>query len=469
MQPGPLASFQCSTIATPQYATMPFSTTITAEDTHGYAATGFNGTATLSGAVGSLTTAAVLGEPTPTACYDSGPWSLGYSFTPNSTITVTDVLHYFGSQISIWTTSGALVTSQTFSLASPGWLDTPLKTPVQLTAGTTYIIADYTAGQIYYLRSSTSHTSPLGTLGQEYEISGDGFPTNSNSSADWWCVDLLAQVTTYTNIPITPTSASFVNGVWTGYVTVAQAALGMHLNVVDGGYTGTSNTFDTLPPLAVGLSLPADATQGDGTVTGWLGIPCALSSDLTVNLTSSDPTRLAVPATETIPAGQTLISLPITIIDDGLLDGPEAVTVTASASGYTTGTCTMTVHDDESATLSVSLPSSLAETGSPVTGTVTASAAPAENITVQLASSGPTHLAVPATVTLPAGQTTVNFTATPVDDHVIETLPMEVTVTASDGQLGQWHGFGGRLDNDRTLAVVLARLGLERPDDDGHA
>ena len=51
-------------------------------------------------------------------------------------------------------------------------------------------------------------------------------------------------------MPIVPATATFVNGTWTGNVTVAQAALGMHLNVVDGSYTGTSNTFDMLPPPA---------------------------------------------------------------------------------------------------------------------------------------------------------------------------------------------------------------------------
>ena len=82
------------------------------------------------------------------------------------------------------------------------------------------------------------------------------------------------------------------------------------------------------------------------------------------------------------------------------------------------------------ATLGVSLPASAPENGGTVTGTVTSSAAPSQNITVPLTSSGTTHLTVPATVTLPAGQTSVNFTATLLDDHVIEAGPMPVTVTA---------------------------------------
>ena len=202
-QAGPVASFQWNTIASPQSENVAFPVSVTAEDANGYAATGYNGARTLSGEVGTSTTGMILGEPTPTTYYNNGTWSLGYSFTPTSTITVTDVLHYFGSKISIWTNSGTLLTSQTFSLSNPGWLDTPLTTPVQLAAGTTYRIADYTAGQNYYLWSSSSHTSPLGTIGQEYEVSGDGFPTNSYSS-DWYCVDLLVRWETTRTFPYRP-------------------------------------------------------------------------------------------------------------------------------------------------------------------------------------------------------------------------------------------------------------------------
>ena len=84
----------------------------------------------------------------------------------------------------------------------------------------------------------------------------------------------------------------------------------------------------------------------------------------------------------TILAGQTSVSAPITAIDTGLLDGPEAVAVTATASGYLNGTGTIEVHSGLTATLAVSLPASAPENGGTVTGTVTASAAPSQNISV---------------------------------------------------------------------------------------
>ena len=113
----------------------------------------------------------------------------------------------------------------------------------------------------------------------------------------------------------------------------------------------------------------------------------------------------------TIPAGQTSVSVPITIVNTALWSEPENVVITAAAAGYYSATGTVQVQDGTD-TLGVGLPASAPENGGTVTGTVTASVAPAQNLSLQLTSSGTTHLTVPATVTIPAGQTSANFTAT---------------------------------------------------------
>ena len=139
----------------------------------------------------------------------------------------------------------------------------------------------------------------------------------------------------------------------------------------------------------------------------------------------------------TIAAGQTSATVLIAIIDDSLLNGPEAVAITASATGYTSGTGTITVHDNATATLTVSVPSSANENAGVLmdAGTITASQAPARNITVQLTSGNPALLLVPMTVVLLAGQTTATFSLSTVDEHVIETASTPITVTA---QVENW-------------------------------
>ena len=71
------------------------------------------------------------------------------------------------------------------------------------------------------------------------------------------------------------------------------------------------------------------------------------------------------------------------------------------------------MHDNLSAALSVSLPAAPTERrGTRNAGTVTASAAAQNAVVVQLSSSDTTGVTVPATVTIPAGQTSATFNVT---------------------------------------------------------
>ena len=70
-----------------------------------------------------------------------------------------------------------------------------------------------------------------------------------------------------------------------------------------------------------GRAVPTDVTEMDGTMMGTIGITLPLANDLDVRLASADPARIAVPAVVTIPAGQTSVTLPITMIDDAFVAG----------------------------------------------------------------------------------------------------------------------------------------------------
>ena len=67
----------------------------------------------------------------------------------------------------------------------------------------------------------------------------------------------------------------------------------------------------SLPTLVV--TVPANATEVDGTVPGTLSIPSPYGSDMVVALTSGDPARVSVPASVIIPAGETSVPLTLTI------------------------------------------------------------------------------------------------------------------------------------------------------------
>src|SRR5207248_1289848 len=102
----------------------------------------------------------------------------------------------------------------------------------------------------------------------------------------------------------------------------------------------------------------------------------------------------------------------------------------------------------------VSTPSSPTAGGQTVTGTVTLATAAGPNpVTIYLASDHPPAVAVPATVTVPAGQSSVPFTAT-----VYPVSADTPVVLTADGPTA-----------NATVTVPLAGLGLPLPPVSGAA
>lgn len=198
---------------------------------------------------------------------------------------------------------------------------------------------------------------------------------------------------------------------------------------------GTPNGQQLINALSprVAMTIPANATKGNGVLpgAGHIQLPNTTSTNLPVSLFSSNTNKATVPASVTVFSGQSSASFNITIIDNGVLDGTQPDTITAYAPGYGITNATMLVFDNETATLQVDLPSSASEGDGSVHGTVDCSAAPAADVLINLSSSDTNEVQVPATVRLPAGQTSVSFTATIIQGDEIEG-PESVTITAHE-------------------------------------
>jgi hypothetical protein len=126
--------------------------------------------------------------------------------------------------------------------------------------------------------------------------------------------------------------------------------------------TGLQEAYD-IPFQPLQLVVPASATEGDGVLAGagQVHLPFPVGTNVVIVLSSSDTSEATVPATVTIPAGQTNAAFDLTIIDDGVLDGTQTPTITASASGFANGYGTISVFDNETATLQAVLPATAAE------------------------------------------------------------------------------------------------------------
>src|SRR4051812_37948534 len=113
----------------------------------------------------------------------SGSFTLGYSFTPSSNISVSGVWRMFGSKITIWTSTGTVVATQNVSGTDGVWTLVPLASPVILTGGTTYVIGAFSNGSNYYWNTTLGTTFANGTIANAgWEIAGDAFPTGSDAA-----------------------------------------------------------------------------------------------------------------------------------------------------------------------------------------------------------------------------------------------------------------------------------------------
>ncbi len=118
------------------------------------------------------------------------------------------------------------------------------------------------------------------------------------------------------------------------------------------------------------------------------------------------------------------------------MDGTQRVTITATSSGYQSGSRSVDVTDSETLTLSISL-TTISEKDGTATGTVTRSNTDiASPVTVTLVSNDTTEANVPSEVTILAGQTSVSFTVTAVDDNLLDgTQAVQISVSAA-GYIG---------------------------------
>jgi hypothetical protein len=195
------------------------------------------------------------------------------------------------------------------------------------------------------------------------------------------------------------------------------------------GVPNGQSFINALEP-AMTITLPANATEGNGILTGAGVIQLAntTSTNITVTLASDNTSKLTVPPTATVLAGHSSVAFDLNVPDNGLLDGTKKATVTAYVPGYGIRSASILVYDDESATLQVSLPPTVLEHQGTVQGTLICNPAPDVDVAVSLTSNN-TNFLVPTPVVVPAGQTSAVFTATIVAGNQIGG-PQSVTVTA---------------------------------------
>lgn len=299
-----LDHFTWNTISSPQRVNQSFATTITAQDAANNTVSNFNGTVSLttSSSITSVTND-IFGNVAPE--YSSAASStVGYSFTPNANLLVTQVRHYdIAQKVCIWDENSEVLLASINVTNSPGnWVSTPVPVPLTLTAGESYVVTVYTGSNTntsYYYRDDGSNSFANGTIDQAFSAEGDTFPDNPQT-AFWFLVDLGYTVQDDQTNTLSPTTATFVNGVAAPTVSLSNAGQGVTLTASDNsGHAGMSAPFDVYGSNDVAVTLTSSPN------------PVAVESNLTYKVTvmnSGPSSATGVTVTNVLPASVSFVS-----------------------------------------------------------------------------------------------------------------------------------------------------------------
>jgi hypothetical protein len=190
--------------------------------------------------------------------------------------------------------------------------------------------------------------------------------------------------------------------------------------------TGTILNDDTAPPpSSLQLVLASGALSRGDVEAAQITLPTPLpATDTTINIVSSSPGVASVTSQVIVPAGQGTAFASVQAL------APGSATLTASATGMTSGSSSVQVADRG---FSVSMFSNVINAGAQVNATVTLNApAPSTGASLTVTSSDPTILTVsPATLLIAAGEVRGTITVSS-----LSTGGADVTASALSGTVG---------------------------------
>ena len=97
------------------------------------------------------------------------------------------------------------------------------------------------------------------------------------------------------------------------------------------------------------VTAPARISESDGVLVGAgeVRLAATVNSNLTVQLTSSNPAKLSVPPFVQIPANNRSVPFSLKVLDNTFAEGLQSVTITAAAARFTNGATLVQIIDDE--------------------------------------------------------------------------------------------------------------------------
>ncbi|MFN6564477.1 MAG: putative Ig domain-containing protein [Nostoc sp. ChiSLP01] len=135
---------------------------------------------------------------------------------------------------------------------------------------------------------------------------------------------------------------------WTTGIPISATTPGLPNGGANTTYINSLRSIPPLPTLFLSITPSSFAENaGANAATATLTRSDTSTSNLVVNLSSSDTTEATVTTTVTFSGNSSTVTFGINAVDDVILDGSQSVTITASATGFTNGSADITVTDNE--------------------------------------------------------------------------------------------------------------------------
>ena len=142
--------------------------------------------------------------------------------------------------------------------------------------------------------------------------------------------------------------------------------------------------------------------------------------DETFTMTTTADSRLSVPSTITIPAGQSGAVVSLSVTDNEVVDDISDITLSVEGNDYPAAVAHLTIEDNELPTLSVTSSKSEVNEGESFLLSIATSRISAQPITVTLTSENARRFTFPQQVVIPAGETSVTVDVVAVNNDEIE-------------------------------------------------
>ncbi|MDF2439395.1 MAG: hypothetical protein JWN98_379, partial [Abditibacteriota bacterium] len=241
----------------------------------------------------------------------------------------------------------------------------------------------------------------------------------------------IAAGSTSATFPITAVNDGAVDGTQTVVITASS----------DGLRSGTTALRVTDNDARLTLVItPRTFRETAGTIaaTGTVTRNTGTGSNLTVTLVSSDTSEATVPRTVVIPAGSTSATFVVSAVNDELIDGPQNVIISASASGLRPASAQVTVTDDDARLTLAITPRTFSEAAGQfgASGTIIRNTDTTNSLTITLRSSDTTEATVPSSVVIPAGATSLTFPIAAVNDNQRDGDRVSTITATAPGLIG---------------------------------